>query len=148
MLLQRYGIVFRKLLDQERNIPAWRDLHYVLRRMEARGEIRGGRFVNGLAGEQFALPEAVGLLRKTEADGGKQLLSISAADPLNLTGSVLPGNRVPGVRSNRLLFRGGRLIATYIAGEVTWLETPDPSREWEIRQALTKKPGGKPGKFR
>ena len=95
-LLQRYGVVFRKLLDRESiNIP-WRDLLRVYRRLEARGEIRGGRFVGGFSGEQFASPDAVHLLRsirRTEADGS--MIAISAADPLNMLGILLPG---PGCR--------------------------------------------------
>src|SRR5207237_7792857 len=86
-LLRRYGIVFKRLLAREAGAPAWRDLLMVYRRLEARGEIRGGRFISGMSGEQFALPEAVGQLRSIRRqDGGGRLIGLSAADPLNLTG--------------------------------------------------------------
>ena len=84
VLLRRYGVVFRKLLERESGLPPWRELFYVYRRMEARGEIRGGRFISGFAGEQFALPEAADLLRGIARDSASDQVSISAADPLNL----------------------------------------------------------------
>ena len=74
VLLRRYGVLFRKLLEREEGLPPWRDMHYVLRRLEARGEVRGGRFVSGFSGEQFALPEAVVLLRKTARAEGRERL--------------------------------------------------------------------------
>lgn len=135
-LLKRYGVVFRKLLDNEKHLPPWRDLHYVYRRMEARREIRGGRFVSGFAGEQFALPEAIGLLRKSGQSEDAEYISISAADPLNLTGHILPGKRVPSVEKNRLLFRDGKLIAQYVAGEIQWHESLDQPQQWDARQKL------------
>src|SRR5207247_2596854 len=94
-LLQRYGVVFRKLLDRESlNVP-WRDLLRVYRRLEARGEIRGGRFVGGFSGEQFASSEAVQLLRSIRrAPAEEAMISISAADPLNLLGVLTPGSRL------------------------------------------------------
>jgi ATP-dependent Lhr-like helicase len=147
VLLKRYGIVFRKLLDNERSVPTWRDLQYVLRRMESRGEIRGGRFINGLAGEQFALPEAVGLLRKQERSGESSLVSISAADPLNLTGTVIPGPRVPGNRKNRLLFMNGRLAAKYVAGEIQWFVELEAQDQWQARQKLITVSGRLTGKY-
>ncbi len=138
VLLGRYGVVFRRLLDLEPGLPNWRDLHYVYRRMEARGDVRGGRFVNGFSGEQFALPEAVGLLRKMEKkDGEPALVSISAADPLNLAGTVLPGDRVPKTGKNRLLFQHGELVATLISGEIQWLRTVERTRKWQAQQKLT-----------
>ncbi len=95
-LLHRYGVLFRKMLEREQNLPPWRDLLRVYWRMEARGEIRGGRFVNGVSGEQFALPEALTLLKKsTKKENSKQQVSISSADPLNLVGILLPGDKVP-----------------------------------------------------
>ena len=93
VLLRRYGVVFRKLLERESGLPPWRELFYVYRRMEARGEIRGGRFVSGFAGEQFALPEAADLLQAVARDPTVDRVSISAADPLNLIGIVTPGER-------------------------------------------------------
>jgi len=107
-LLRRWGVVFRDLLAREPLAPAWRDLLVVLRRLEARGEIRGGRFVGGFLGEQFALPEAVELLRsvrRAEKDGEE--VRIAAADPLNLLGIVLPGGRLSTLSGESLLLRDG-----------------------------------------
>ncbi len=140
VLLQRYGVVFRKLLEREGlNLP-WRDLLRVLRRLEARGEIRGGRFVAGFSGEQFALTEAIGSLRsirKSEPDGA--LISISAADPLNLLGIVLPGKRVTIIPSNRILYRDGVAIAVLEAGEVRFLTMLEKAEEWKARTALVRR---------
>lgn len=86
-LLRRYGVVFRRLLTRESNAVPWRDLARVYRRLEARGEIRGGRFVSGMSGEQFALPEAVEKLREIRRTPAAGNVIVSAADPLNLTGS-------------------------------------------------------------
>lgn len=117
VLLRRYGVVFWRLLDREPAwLPPWREWLPVLHRMEARGEVRGGRFVAGLAGEQFALPEAIPLLREVRRrphDGS--LVRISAVDPLNLCGTLLPGEKVPALAGNRILFRDGIPIATWIA---------------------------------
>lgn len=119
-LLRRYGVVCWRLLDREADwLPPWRDLLRVYHRLEARGEIRGGRFVAGLTGEQFALPEAVGLLREVrrrEASG--EWLVVSAVDPLNLTGTLLPGRKVPALAGNRVLYRDGVPVGALIAGEV------------------------------
>jgi ATP-dependent Lhr-like helicase len=107
-LLRRYGVVFRRLLTREANAAPWREIARVYRRLEARGEIRGGRFVSGMSGEQFALPDAVGRLRETRrsAPDGR-CLAISAADPLNLAGIVTSGDRVRAVAANRLVYRNG-----------------------------------------
>ncbi|NQD78438.1 ATP-dependent DNA helicase, partial [Pseudomonas sp. CrR7] len=117
-LLRRYGVICWRLLERESDVlPPWRELLRCYHRLEARGEIRGGRFIAGLAGEQFALPEAVGLLRQVrrrEPDGA--LLVVSAADPLNLIGSLLPGAKVPAVSGNRLLYRDGVPVAMRVAG--------------------------------
>jgi ATP-dependent Lhr-like helicase len=139
-LLRRYGVVMRKLLDREGLTPPWRDLLRVYRRLEARGEIRGGRFVGGFSGEQFALPEAVGLLRtirRTPKTG--ELVSISAADPLNLVGIMTPGGRVSSLPSNRILFRDGEPIAILEGGRTTLLVELAPSAEWEARNALIRR---------
>src|SRR6185295_20255118 len=94
-LLRRYGIVFRALLTRESRLPTWRELVMVYRRLEARGEIRGGRFVGGFGGEQFALPEAVGRLRAVrKMERIDELVVLSAADPLNLVGILTPQARV------------------------------------------------------
>ncbi|MBU6470958.1 MAG: ATP-dependent DNA helicase, partial [Gammaproteobacteria bacterium] len=96
VLLRRYGVVFRKVLERESALPPWRELLYIYRRLEARGEVRGGRFVDGFAGEQFALPEAVGALREVRRrEKTGELVSVSAADPLNLVGIIASGARVP-----------------------------------------------------
>ena len=108
VLLRRYGVVFRKVLEREAGLPPWRDLVRVLRRREDRGEVRGGRFVNRFSGEQFALPEAVGELRRIRrsAPGGRVLV-LSAADPLNLTGIVTPGERVSSTAAREVVYRDG-----------------------------------------
>ena len=118
VLLRRYGVVFRKLADRENLMPPWRDLVRAFRTLEARGEIRGGRFVEGFYGEQFALPEALGLLRLIrKRDKSGALISLSAADPANLQGILTPGPRVPATRKNRILFRDGEPIAVLEGGE-------------------------------
>nr|MBI3613109.1 DEAD/DEAH box helicase [Nitrospirota bacterium] len=109
-LLRRYGVVFRDLLGRESLSPPWRDLLVQYRRLESRGEIRGGRFVAGFVGEQFALPEAVEslrALRRTGTASGGPEIKLSGADPLNLAGIILPGPRVPALPSNYVVFRDG-----------------------------------------
>jgi ATP-dependent helicase Lhr and Lhr-like helicase len=107
-LLRRYGVVFRKMLARETTAITWRELVHVYRRLEARGEIRGGRFVNGMSGEQFALPDAVERLRETRrTPADDRLVTISAADPLNLTGIITPGDRLRTVASNRIVYLRG-----------------------------------------
>jgi len=118
-LLKRYGVVFRSMLQRETNLPAWRDLVRVYRRLEARGEIRGGRFVAGFGGEQFAAPDAVGRLRAVrKAEKIGELVVLGAADPLNLVGVLTPEARVPAIHSNRLLLKDGLPIAALEGGEV------------------------------
>jgi ATP-dependent helicase Lhr and Lhr-like helicase len=112
MLLRRYGIVVRDVLAREANLPPWRELLTAFRRLEDRGEIRGGRFVDGFLGEQFALPVAVDsvrALRKLESAQGAIMLS--AADPLNLVGILVPGERVPAISGNSVTYRAGVAIA-------------------------------------
>ncbi len=140
-LLTRYGIVFRKLLEREPDLPSWRDLLYVYRRLEARGELRGGRFVQGFAGEQFALPEAVSLMRKTrkQTDQG-QMIAISTADPLNLTGIITPGKRIPAQTSHRILYRDGKPVATSQNGDIQIDERIPATDHWQIKILLTRKP--------
>ncbi|HEY8997541.1 MAG TPA: DEAD/DEAH box helicase, partial [Edaphobacter sp.] len=110
MLLARYGVLFRDLLTRESNAPKWRDLVAVLRRMESRGELRGGRFVTGLGGEQFALPEAVDSLRASRSRESDDVIAVSAADPANLAGIVIPGERVVAIPGRQVLYRNGRLV--------------------------------------
>ena len=108
VLLRRYGVVFRKVLEREAGLPPWRELVRVLRRREDRGEVRGGRFVNRFSGEQFALPEAVGELRRIRrAAPGGRIQALSAADPLNLTGIVTPGERVSSTAAREVAYRDG-----------------------------------------
>ncbi|MBV9427769.1 MAG: DEAD/DEAH box helicase [Bradyrhizobiaceae bacterium] len=137
-LLTRYGVVFWRLLEREADwVPPWRDLLRVYRRLEARGDIRGGRFVAGFSGEQYALPEAIGMLReirRKQPTGA--LVSLSGADPLNLVGILTPGARLPALTGNRLLYRDGIPIATLAAGEVRMLETLDAADEWAAHKAL------------
>jgi len=118
-LLKRYGVVFRSMLQRETNLPAWRDLVRVYRKLEARGEIRGGRFVAGFGGEQFASPDAVGRLRAVrKAEKIGELVVLGAADPLNLVGVLTPEARVPAIHANRLLLKDGLPIAALEGGEV------------------------------
>ncbi len=129
-LLKRYGVVFRALLARESRLPAWRELVMVYRRLEARGEIRGGRFVGGFGGEQFALPDAVGRLRavrKREKSG--ELTIVSAADPLNLVGILTPDQRVTAIARSRVLFRDGVPLAAWEAGEVRRIAASDMDDE-------------------
>jgi ATP-dependent Lhr-like helicase len=109
MLLTRYGVLFRDLLTRESNAPKWRDLLGILRRLEARGEIRGGRFVSGFGGEQFALPEAVESLRIARTRECSELILVAAADPLNLAGIIVPGERVAAVPGRAVRYRNGSL---------------------------------------
>jgi ATP-dependent Lhr-like helicase len=119
-LLQRYGVVFWRMLERESTwLPPWRDMLRVLRRLEARGDVRGGRFVAGVSGEQFALPDAVALLRDTRREPGRdEHVVISGADPLNLVGTLLPGAKVPALTGNRILFRDGLPVAALVGGVV------------------------------
>ena len=108
VLLRRYGVVFRKVLEREAGLPPWRELVRVLRRREDRGEVRGGRFVHRFSGEQFALPEAVGELRRVRrAPRSGRVLALSAADPLNLTGIVTAGERVSSSAAREVAYRDG-----------------------------------------
>lgn len=117
-LLRRYGVVFRDLLVRESLVQSWRELLVQYRRMEMAGEVRGGRFVNGFTGEQFALPEAVESLRairkKSPSSGAEHEIKLSATDPLNLAGVILPGPRVPAVPTNFLVFKDGALVRTVV----------------------------------
>ena len=117
VLLRRYGVVFRRLLDNEPRTLPWWQLVRALRRMEARGDVRGGRFVTGVSGEQFALPEAVGLLRRIRrrAPSGRPV-PVSAADPLNLTGILAPGPRIAKSTRSRVVYRDGVPVAAHEAG--------------------------------
>ena len=110
MLLRRYGVVFRDLLARETNLPRWRELQIGYRRLEDRGEVRGGRFVDGFLGEQFALPAAVESLRahrERPQNANSERVVIAAADPLNLVGVIVPGERIPAISGRNVTFRDG-----------------------------------------
>ncbi|HXQ70044.1 MAG TPA: DEAD/DEAH box helicase [Pyrinomonadaceae bacterium] len=139
-LLRRYGVVFKRLLEREgMNLP-WRVLLRVYHRLEARGEIRGGRFVAGISGEQFALPDAVGMLRAIRREGAQDsMISVSAADPLNLVGIIIPGNRITSHTSNRVLYHDGAPIAALESGETHFLVELSRATEWKAKAALVRK---------
>jgi ATP-dependent helicase Lhr and Lhr-like helicase len=135
VLLRRYGVMFRRLLERESLKISWFELGRIYRRLEARGEIRGGHFVTGVSGEQFALPEAIGLLRSLrKARPSGELIMLSAADPLNLIGILTPGPRITSVTANRLLLRDGAPVAALEAGKVITLS--GDSDTTEIEQSL------------
>ena len=115
------------MLEREATwLPPWRDLLRVLRRLEARGDVRGGRFVASVTGEQFALPEAVKALRESRREPPRgEFIVVSGADPLNLIGTLLPGTKVPALSGNRVLYRDGVAVGALVGGEVRWLESLD-----------------------
>jgi ATP-dependent helicase Lhr and Lhr-like helicase len=131
-LLRRYGVVFRDLLGREALALSWRDLLAQYRRMELQGEVRGGRFVGGFTGEQFALPEAVESLRamrkRNEPGAAAHDIKLSASDPLNLAGVILPGPRVPAVPSNFVVFRDGIVVRAVLGREAA--DRPNEQSEW------------------
>ena len=136
VLLRRYGVVFRRLLDRENFVVTWYELGRIYRRWEARGQIRGGYFVGGISGEQFALPEAIGLLRSIrKALSNGELITLSAADPLNLQGILTPGPRIAALTPNRILFHNGLPLAALEAGEIRKL-SDDSFAETQIETAL------------
>ncbi|MFC5498243.1 DEAD/DEAH box helicase [Caenimonas terrae] len=139
VLLRRYGVLFRKLLEREDGLPPWRELYYVLRRLEARGEVRGGRFVSGFSGEQFALPEAAAALRKTAREPGRERVAISAVDPLNLAGILTPDDKVPRLPGNRLLWEGGVPIAVQSGGDIRFLKELEAPVQWEVKNLLIRR---------
>ena len=176
ILLKRYGVVFKRLLEREGITLPWRVLLRIYHRLEARGEIRGGRFVAGISGEQFALPEAVGMLRairrartgtmdfgfrspsqiaeNSATDSSlvmglpstpsnpsinDSLVSISAADPLNLIGIITPGGRITAFTSNRILYHNGEPVALLESGDTKFLVELSRSMEWKAKAALMRK---------
>ena len=140
-LLRRWGVVFWRLLAREADwLPPWRDLLMCYRRLEARGEIRGGRFVAGFTGEQYAAPEAIGLLRDTRRKPHSQHhVSLSGADPLNLVGILTPGQRLPALNSNRVLYRDGIPVAVFAGGEVRFLEKLEAKEQWDAQNLLLRR---------
>ncbi len=139
-LLDRYGVVFWRLLTQEPGwLPPWRDLLRVYRRLEARGEIRGGRFVAGFSGEQFALPDAVGLLREMRRrPASGQWVSLSGADPLNLIGILTPGQRLSALTANRIVYRDGLPVAALTGGKAQFLTELESAEQWEAEKRLVR----------
>ena len=131
-LLRRYGAVCFRVLEREAAwLPPWRDLVRVFRRLEARGEIRGGRFIAGVTGEQFALPDAIATMRAVRRQPpDATMVCLSASDPANLLGTVLAGARVPRVAGSRVLYRDGLAIGTSVAGQIELLVplSPDDAR--------------------
>ncbi|MHA6577956.1 DEAD/DEAH box helicase [Pseudomonas yamanorum] len=140
-LLRRYGVVFWRLLEREADwLPSWRELLRTFHRLEARGEIRGGRFVSGLAGEQFALPEAIPLLREVRRrPHNGSLIAVCGADPLNLVGTLLPGSKVPALSGNRLVYRDGLPAAVEIAGKQQVLLELDAQAAGLVREKLIRR---------
>jgi ATP-dependent Lhr-like helicase len=171
ILLCRYGVLFRELLAREANAPKWRDLLPILRRLEARGEIRGGRFVSGPFGEQYALPEAVDSLRKARKqhearsaalapdtpdtpDTPETPITLSAADPLNLAGILVPGDRIPAIPGRTVTFLNGSVVEENPSPEAP-AKPPRPTRTRSIPDLLraealatrTSQPAPFPGLF-
>jgi ATP-dependent Lhr-like helicase len=138
VLLRRYGVIFWRMLAREASwLPPWRDLLRVLRRLEARGEIRGGRFVAGISGEQFALPDALAALREIRRKPhDEDLIGISGVDPLNLVGILTPDVKIPALTGNRILYRDGMPVAALVANEVVWLQECEPRQQAEVKAAL------------
>jgi ATP-dependent Lhr-like helicase len=134
--------VFWRVLQREASwLPPWRELLRVLRRLEARGDIRGGRFVDGFSGEQFALPEAVEAVRAARrAPRSGALVSVSGADPANLVGIVTPGERVPAIASNRVLYRDGLPLARKVGDDVHILVEADSAEKLALEAALLCRP--------
>jgi ATP-dependent Lhr-like helicase len=137
LLLNRYGVVFRDLLAREPAAPPWWELARVLRRMELRGEVRGGRFIARVGGEQFAVESAVTRLRDLrDGEGSTEWVLISAADPLNLSGVIGEGSRIPAMHKNALVLQNGRCVAAKVAGRIKFLADIDPAQQLLIRKSL------------
>jgi ATP-dependent helicase Lhr and Lhr-like helicase len=137
--LKRWGVLFRSLIEKESFAPPWRILVRVLRRMELRGDLRGGRFVSQVSGEQFALPETVETLRKirSKPKTGK-LISISASDPLNLLGTILPGKKLAKLNTNRIVFQDGLPLAVLEGKKIQHLKEPETGKAWQVQEALVR----------
>ena len=140
VLLRRYGVVFRALLARESAAPPWQDLLKVYRKLEARGEIRGGRFVAGQYGEQFALAEALeGLRAVRKHPDAEELCAVSAADPLNLVGVITEGPKLAALPGNRLLYKAGVPLAAWSGKEMRWLAPAAQADAWEIKNRLIRR---------
>jgi len=137
-LLRRYGVVFRAVLERESLLPPWRDLLRYFRRMEDRGEVLGGRFVDGFSGEQFALADAVGLLRNIDRQPPhQQLRAIAATDPLNLGGIITPGARTPAINGHRILLQNGLPVARLQGENLEVLDNSITLNLEQLRQQLS-----------
>jgi ATP-dependent Lhr-like helicase len=125
MLLRRYGVVFREILSREPNLPKWRELQWAYRRLEDRGEVRGGRFVSGFIGEQFAMPIAAESLRESRRlPASEEIITVSAADPLNLVGIIVPGERITSNGPRTVAFRDGVYLPASEATPFSTLKNP------------------------
>lgn len=133
VLLKRYGVVFRTLLERENIQASWRELHYELRRLEARGEIRGGRFVAGFSGEQFALPEAIAPLRNQRDASLDRFSIINACDPLNLAGVITPGKKLPTRHTLHIMYRDGLPVALIDKGKLNLLTALNDEEVWQVQ---------------
>jgi ATP-dependent Lhr-like helicase len=138
--LQRWGVLFRKILEREVVAPPWRDLLRVLRRMELQGNLRGGRFIAGVSGEQFTYSDTVDGLRKISRqqrdDRPQEYISLAAADPLNLLGLLSPGSRLPRLASNRVLFGDGVPLAVLQGNQASFLRAIPAEQQWKLQQIL------------
>ena len=140
--LNRWGVLFRSIIERELLAPPWRVLLRALRRLELRGTVRGGRFIAGVGGEQFAFQEAVDGLRsmaKEVAAAKPRYHSLAASDPLNLLNLILPRRKLAKLLNNRVLFEDGIPIAVVESGEVKFLREVAPEKQWALQQALVQK---------
>jgi len=138
--LQRWGVLFRKALEREAFAPPWRDMLRVLRRLELQGTLRGGRFVAGINGEQFAYGDTIDELRKAarqHRDGNVQeYVVLAAADPLNLLNLMSPNSRLPRLANNRVLFNNGVPLAVLQGEQVSFLTDVPLEQQWKLQQLL------------
>ncbi len=140
ILLKRYGVVFRKVIEREQYAPKWRDLVRIYRRLEARGELRGGYFVTNAYGEQFALPEVISHLRKLNKHKNTgQKVVISGADPLNLTGIITPGDKVGSLTNNRIMYIDGEPVLIQSGDDITFLKEFPQEQSWLLKKELIKR---------
>lgn len=138
--LKRYGVIFRTMIQKETYAPKWRDLVRVLRRLEARGEIRGGYFISGMSGEQFALPEVISQLRAIRKKQKESIkITLSACDPLNLTGVVTPGKHVSNYPGNRIMYVDGAVVAIKEGDEVKHLQKLTNQQAWITKNEILQK---------
>lgn len=142
--LERWGVLFKRVLERESAAPPWRVLLQKLRAMELQGSIRGGRFIAGIAGEQFALPQSVSTLRQfaknqDAPERSSEYVSIAAADPVNLLGIVVPETRLPKLAKNRVLYKDGLPLAVLEKSEVRFLREVDEAEQWQLQQVLTQR---------